>query len=364
MTTLSPLQQYELDLKNNQITHDDGQYKVLTELDSLHNKLIQRQKIRNSPVGKLRRKISPRQPVKGIYLWGKVGIGKTYMMDLFYHCLPIKKQRLHFHQFMHNLHQQLNERQHQKEPLKAIAKEIADKYIVMCFDEFFVTNITDAMLLRKLFEYLFEYGLCLVTTSNTEPDQLYMDGLQREQFIPTITLLKKHTQTLHLTSEKDYRLKHVQDHGVYYTPNDSAADHDLSICFRHFNDTEIISESSIKILDRNIRIISRSETIIWFDFMDICQPPRSKDDYLELCDKYHTFIVSNVPKIKKEDNMSSTLFISFVDVLYDTRRRLILSAETPIHEIYTEGRKAFDFNRTRSRLIEMNSEGYFSNPTN
>ncbi len=362
MTHISPLQQYQFDIENNIVSHDDAQYKVLTQLETLYHQLIQRQQVRNTALGKMRRNVSPRKPVTGIYLWGKVGIGKTYMMDLFYNCLPIQKHRLHFHQFMHDLHQQLNQRQEEKDPLKAIAKDIADKYIVMCFDEFFVTNITDAMLLRKLFEYLFQYGLCLVTTSNTAPDNLYQDGLQREQFIPAIALLKQYTHTIHLTSDKDYRLKHIQDHGVYYSPNDNTADHDLLICFKHFNDTETIAESSITLLDRSIRIIKRSDTVIWFDFSDICQPPRSKDDYLELCNQYHTFIVSNVPKIRKEDNISSTLFISFVDVLYDTRRRLILSAETPIQEIYTEGRKAFDFNRTRSRLIEMNSEDYYSEP--
>jgi cell division protein ZapE len=355
-----PSERYQQDVREGRIQADTHQIAILKKLDVIYSRVIKREKKRKSTLGKIRRTIKPRPPVKGMYLWGTVGIGKTFMMDLFYDHLPVKKQRLHFHNFMRELHRQLKEHKGIKDPLKHIAKEIADNCQIICFDEFFVTNITDAMLLRKLFEYLFQYGLCLVTTSNTPPDDLYSDGLQREQFLPAITLIKKHTETIHMISEKDYRLQHICQTGVYFTPNNTLAEKNLDLCFKHFSHSKTHSNNSITINQRRINIIKQNNETIWFDFYDICQPPRSQDDYLDISKKFNTIIISNVPQIKKHDNNSIILFINLVDVLYDTKKRVIISAETDIEDIYTEGRKTFDFNRTRSRLIEMNSEEYFN----
>ena len=355
-----PSEQYQKDVQNGAIQADTHQMSVLNKLDVIFIQLINRQKKRQSTLRKIRRSIKPRAPIKGMYLWGTVGIGKTFMMDLLYDHIPVKKQRLHFHNFMRQLHQQLNEYKGTKDPLKHIAKEIADQYLIICFDEFFVTNITDAMLLRKLFEYLFQYGLCLVATSNTAPENLYANGLQREQFLPAISLIKKHTETIHMISDKDYRLQHICQTGVYFTPNNTLAEKNLTLCFKHFSQSKIHDKKIISINRRPINIIGQTDSVIWFDFNEICQPPRSQDDYLEISQQFNTIIISNVPHIKKHDNNSIILFINLIDVLYDTKKRVIISAETTIENIYPEGRKTFDFNRTRSRLIEMNSPEYFS----
>jgi cell division protein ZapE len=358
----TPLTRYQHAIDEGSIKPDPQQLNVLAVLDHIYHQLIKRQKIRTSTLGKLRRAIKPRKPIKGLYLWGKVGIGKTFMMDLFYDSLPVRKTRQHFHHFMRDLHRQLREHQGQKDPLDAIAKDIADQYLVICFDEFFVTNIADAMLLRQLFSALFARGLCLVTTSNAAPDELYLDGIQRDQFLPAIELIKQHTQTMHLSSDKDYRRQHLEKAGVYYTPNDKQAEHNLNISFQHFCQKAEINNNPITINNRQIDIVKTAGKVIWFDFSILCQPPRSQDDYLDLCQQYDTFILSNVPVISSHDSGTITLFINLVDVLYDCQRRLIISAESDIEHIYTEGRKSFEFKRTRSRLIEMNTPEYFYRP--
>jgi cell division protein ZapE len=359
-----PSEIFNTKIAQKDIEDDAAQASVIKILDGIYKDLVKRHQARQSSLGKIRRSIKPRPPVRGLYLWGSVGIGKTFMMDLFYEHLPVKKTRLHFHNFMRQLHQDLRAQQGCKDPLKKIARKIADDYLVICFDEFFVNNITDAILLRNLFEYLFGAGICLVTTSNTAPDNLYLDGLQRQQFLPVIELIKTHTETIHLQSTKDYRTQKICKEGIYYTPNDKHAEHNLEICFQHFCETKISQETEITVINRTINMVKRSDDVIWFNFNDICQPPRSQDDYLDLCKSFHTIIISNVPVIDERDNSSITLFIKFIDVLYDQRRRIILSAQTDIDGIYTKGRKSFDFNRTRSRLIEMNSPEYFSKDSN
>ena len=202
--------------------------------------------------------------------------------------------------------------------------------------------------------------MCLVTTSNTPPDNLYADGLQREQFLPAIRLIKKHTQTIHMISEKDYRLQHICQTGVYFSPINTRSEKNLELCFKHFSQSETHNNHVITINNRTINTIKHNNETIWFDFNELCQPPRSQDDYLDLCKKYNTIILSNVPHIKKHENNKIILFIKLIDVLYDNRTRIVISAQTSIDTIYTEGRKTFDFNRTRSRLIEMNAPEYFS----
>ncbi len=357
---LLPSEIYNKKIAQQHIEHDAIQTSVISILDRIFKDLIKRQQIRQSALGKIRRSIKPRPPVTGLYLWGSVGIGKTFLMDIFYENLPVKKTRLHFHNFMRQLHQQLRQQQGVKDPLKKIAKKIADDYLVICFDEFFVNNVTDAILLRNLFEYLFNAGICLVATSNTAPDNLYLDGLQRQQFLPAIALIQQHTEVIHMQSNKDYRLQYICEKGVYYTPNNQQAEHNLEICFKHFSKSTSQPDTNIIINNRTINIVKKSTDVIWFEFQAICQPPRSQDDYLDICKSFHTIIVSNVPVIDERDNSSITLFINLIDVLYDQRKRVIISAQTEIDAIYQKGRKSFDFNRTRSRLIEMNSANYFS----
>ena len=281
-------------------------------------------------------------------------------MDLFYQTAPVKKMRLHFHVFMRELHHELRLAQGQVDPLKKIAKRLADEYLVICFDEFFVSNITDAMLLGELFKFLFAGGVCLIATSNIAPDDLYKDGLQRERFLPTIALIKQFTTIIELVHDRDYRFRHIQSAGVYYYPLDTEAKSNLEISFEHFRENAVVSTHPITLLGREIAIVKRAGDVIWFNFSSICCVPRSQNDYLAIAEQYKTVIVSGVPQLAKNQTNEALLLIKLVDVLYDHRVRLVVSAQVEVHELYQEGRMVFEFERTQSRLIEMNSLDYFS----
>ncbi len=357
---MKPSSLYSQQIESGLIEDNPQQRQVLRVLDQTFDGLIERQAIRNSLPGKLRRKIKPRLPIHGLYCYGGVGIGKTHLMDLFYQSLPVKKMRLHFHVFMRELHEQLKRAQGQVDPLKNIAKKIADDHLVICFDEFFISNITDAMLLGELFKFLFSGGVCLVTTSNIAPDDLYRDGLQRERFLPTITLIKQFTTVIELVCDQDYRFRHLQKAGVYYSPLGESAERNLALSFEHFRDNAVMSSDAISLYGRTIPIVKQAGAVIWFDFAVICQVPRSQNDYLSLAEHYDTVIVSHIPRLHKTQTNEVILFIKLVDVLYDHGVRLVVSAEVPVEELYTEGRMTFEFERTKSRLIEMNSVAYFS----
>lgn len=360
MTSQLPSEIYQQRVDNNQLRFDNKQFDVLRHLDTVFKQLVIRKKVRASYAGQVRRKIKPRQPITGLYLWGSVGTGKTQLMDLFYNHIPVKKMRCHFHAFMRDLHHQLRDRQGEANPLKLIAKTIADEHLLICFDEFFVTNITDAMLLGELFKYLFQGGVCLVTTSNIAPKNLYLDGLQRERFLPTIKLIQQFTITHHLDSNDDYRLQHIKQAGVYHYPLTPSSQENLEISFTHYAKGNEVSSAAVLINDREIPIIKSAGDVIWFDFKSICNPPRSQIDYLALCDRYSTIIISDVTQLSENQTNTAILFIKLVDVLYDTGTKLIISAETEAEQLYSKGRVTFAFQRTVSRLIEMNTEAYFT----
>ena len=231
---------------------------------------------------------------------------------------------------------------------------------MICFDEFFVSNVTDAMILSDLFQKLFERGITLIATSNIAPDDLYRDGLQRERFLPTITLIKQFTTVIELVCDQDYRFRHLQKAGVYYSPLGESAERNLALSFEHFRDNAVMSSDAISLYGRTIPIVKQAGAVIWFDFAVICQVPRSQNDYLSLTEHYDTVIVSHIPRLHKTQTNEVILFIKLVDVLYDHGVRLVVSAEVPVEELYTEGRMTFEFERTKSRLIEMNSVAYFS----
>lgn len=356
---MTPIEYYRQQITAGIIEKDDEQQAVMQMLETTYNDLLIRQKQRDSQVGKIRRKVKPRPPIRGLYVWGTVGVGKTFLLDTFYHCLPVKKIRLHFHAFMRQIHQNLKEQQGQKDPLQKIAKKIADEVLVICFDEFFVSDIADAMILSELFKALFTGGICLVTTSNIAPDELYKNGIQRERFLPAIDVIKKNVRIVNLKSKEDYRLRHIQKAGVYYTPLDQTAEENLEHSFRHFSQCPKVSTEPIEILGRHINIVKQAGDTIWFDFYKICGRPRSQNDYLELAKQYRTFLISNVPIL---DNVSSDLIISFIhliDVLYDEQRRVVMSAEAPVNRLYQKNKAHPEFERTQSRLIEMQSADYF-----
>lgn len=230
---------------------------------------------------------------------------------------------------------------------------------LLCFDEFFVTDIADAMLLGGLFQALFAEGVCLVTNSNCSPDELYKNGMLRERFLPAIECIKQNTRVYHLESEHDYRLRHLLEAGVYFTPLNKAANEEMYHCFKYFSKGKAYEHTPITILKRSIDTKQHSPDVIWFEFEKICGKPRSQNDYLELVKTYHTILVSDVRVMGEREEDIITCFIKLVDVLYDARVRLVLSAETCVENLYPKGPLSFAFQRTCSRLIEMQSTDYF-----
>lgn len=357
---MTPLQLYHQAIEKGELEKNDAQQVVAQKLDFIYHNLIKRQKQRASTYGKVRRKIKPRAPIKGLYLWGGVGVGKTWLVDNFYQCLTIKKMRIHFHSFMRDIHQQLTTLQGTKNPLQIIAKSIADNHIVICFDEFFVSNIADAMILAELFEYLFAGGICLIATSNVSPDELYKNGLQRERFMPTIDLIKKYTDIVQLVIDKDYRYRHIEKAGVYYTPLNHAAERNMEKAFSAFSKNETYSTEPIQISNRTFNIIKQADDTVWFDFHELCALPRAPQDYLAIAKNYQYILISNIPAISAKNSDIALRFINLIDILYDQHVRVAISASTEIHQIYTEGRVSFEFERTKSRLIEMQSADYLA----
>ncbi len=355
---MTPLQIYAEYIRQSQIESHPAQLEVMHQLNHIYHELLLRQSERDSFFGKIIRAIKSPPPIKGLYIWGDVGVGKTFLMDCFYHALSVKKIRIHFHAFMQEIHNELTLLQGQKNPLEKIARKIADKNVVICFDEFFVTNIADAMLLGELFRVFFERGLCLIATSNVPPDELYKNGIQRERFLPAIELIKTHTTATRLETGKDYRKRHTNNAAVYFTPIDEETTEKLEVIFDYYAKDSFVSTDPIKLYERILKIERVADKIVWFDFMAICGRPRSQKDYLALAKNFEVFIVSHLPVIKAFQHDLIVSLIHLVDVLYDEHKRLIISADAPIPEIYPEGKYQFAFQRTQSRLIEMQSETY------
>jgi len=354
---MSLITQYLAQCQQGLILKDQHQLAVLEKLQIVHDKLIAHWKQQASLLGFV---FKPRA-VTGLYIWGSVGCGKTFMMDCFYNALPFdKKMRMHFHAFMHYVQQELTKLQGKKNPLEIIAKKIAKRTLVLCFDEFIVNDIADAIILTKLLEALFKQNLCLVTTSNTQPDQLYLKGLQRNNFLPAIKLLKNHTEVIPIETNTDYRLRYLKDAGVFYFPHDAQALQKLEKTFSVLtHEDHDVSYEPLAVNDRSIKVVKTVETVAWFDFNALCQPPRSQQDYLEIVKRFHTVFLSHIPQISSDAHNTILLLIRLIDVLYDARTKLIFSAAVPITEIYPSGRFHQEFTRTASRLLEMQSETYY-----
>lgn len=353
---MTPLKYYQQQLQKGLLIEDSQQIKALTALEATYHALCRENKWRSSPLARLRKpKLIP-----GNYLYGGVGIGKSFLMDCFFNALPFsQKSRVHFHSFMRSIHQRLKEFQGKEDPLYLIAKDLASKNRVLCFDELTVSDIADAMILGRLFQLLLSRGLSLIFTSNLQPDDLYKNGLQRQHFLPVIQLLKDHCRLTHLETQEDYRLRQLKEAGVFYTPNDELAFQKMEKTFNLLSHHEEVSTEPVLICDREIPVVRRAESLIWFDFNTLCSIPRSQHDYLAIAELYKTVFVSDLPKIPAEARDKITLLIRLIDVFYDARVRLVLSSEVPVDKIYTSGRLVFDYQRTCSRLLEMQSEQYF-----
>jgi cell division protein ZapE len=356
-----PLALYRQRVARGELAADPAQTRAVEALERLYRDL-QRAAPRGgwrSRVAKLARKRPA--AVRGLYLWGSVGRGKTLLMDLFYNALPFEdKRRQHFHRFMAAVHERLKVHRNVEEPLEIIAEEIAKDTRIICFDELAVTDIADAMLLGTLFAGLFARGVTLTATSNIVPDQLYSGGLQRQRFLSTIALLKQHCEVVHVHGGTDYRLRALERADVYQTPSGEAAEQRLAEFFAEIAAEEGDRDGSLELLGREIPYRRAADGVIWFEFESICDGPRSQDDYIELSRLYHTVLVSNVPQFDATLENQARRFIALIDEFYDRRVKLILSAAAPATEIYRGERLKHDFLRTQSRLQEMQSHDYLA----
>lgn len=355
---LSPRTYYQQQLAAGVIQADPQQQAVVEHLEAIYQALQQASQPAPLKWWQRWRHTAP-SPVKGLYLWGSVGAGKTLLMDIFYHCCPVPKLRLHFHVFMQRIHAALRATQGTVNPLQQIAAELARDIRVLCFDEFFVNDITDAMLLGELFQQLFAKGVCVVATSNTPPEELYRDGLQRERFLPAIAALQRHTQVIHLVTPHDYRLTYLEQAGVYFWPLDALTEQRLTDIFVHLSQHETVSQHDIMVLGRAIANRCHSETVIWFDFDSICGVPRAQRDYIEIAKQFHTVLLSGVPVFAPGHLSGVTAFTHLIDVFYDAGTRVVIAAAAPIEELYPVGKLKHAFARVQSRLHEMQSVDYF-----
>ena len=355
---------YQNDIKNKSVVSDPKQIEILGILDSidknkrrklsrtfiqLHNNFP----FKNFKVGY----------VKGLYLWGSVGRGKSYLMDLFYKTTGInRKKRIHFHNFMRQVHEELRKYKNKTDPLEYVSKKWAKDYQILCLDEFQVTDITDAMLLSKLFQGLYSKGVTMITTSNTPPDSLYEGGLQRERFLPAIECIKSNNIVKELSGAYDYRLRTLEDASVFFIGGKNAHDNTFKMLFDKLIGISEIKSDSLTIDNRMINPVQYSDGVIWFDFIELCQTNRSTADYTELAILFHTIFLSDVPRLNSDNDDSIRRFINFIDEIYDRNVNLIMSFECEPSNLYSGTRLAQTFKRTISRLTEMRSKSYLSLP--
>lgn len=336
---------------------DAAQEKAIQRLQQLYNEFLQYHQNQKSIV---KRWFSKTTAPKGVYLWGGVGRGKSFLMDAFYQSLPVKrKARLHFHEFMRGVHEQLKQLRSQSDPLDEVAKTIAQRYEIICFDEFHVSDIADAMILYKLLHALFSHGVSFVMTSNYEPALLYPDGLHRDRILPAIALIKERMTILNVDTGVDYRRRTLEQARLYLTPIQADTEQELTQIYEGLSGVSPIADE-IEVENRQLPVVACHQQVVWFDFATLCDGPRSQNDYLELASRYETVLLSDVPKMSARDASAARRFTWLVDVLYDHKVKLIMSAQVPAHELYTQGPMAGEFHRTESRLQEMQSKEYLS----
>lgn len=364
---LSPLEEkYQKFIDMGSIRHDESQIFVLKKLASIYFLL---EKARQKKLGhkKLIAKLAmkkPTPPIKGLYIYGEVGRGKSMLMDLFYSSVTTKRKiRVHFHAFMLGIHKNLynlrNSKQHIQDPLVSVAKQIADNYTLLCFDEFSVSDITDAMILGRLFSYIFDLGVTVIATSNVPPDNLYQDGLQRESFLPFIEIVKSYTEVVELKSMYDYRLQYLKSlKTVYFYPLSKEADNFINSSFYQLTHNAKSSERILEVSGHKIIIGNVYGDIAMTSFSSLCEKPLGAADYIAISEQFSTLLLYNIPLMSKDQRNEAKRFVTLIDELYEHKVKLICSADAPPDKIYTEGTGSFEFKRTSSRLIEMQSDSY------
>ncbi|MCG8516489.1 cell division protein ZapE [Marinobacter sp. CA1] len=362
---MTPWERYQNDLTRPDFHPDAAQEDAVRRLQALYDKLVDAEEQRNSAMAKLRRKLrgGRQEPVQGLYFWGGVGRGKTYLMDTFFEALPFeRKMRVHFHRFMQRVHNELKTLKGEKNPLELVARRFADETCVICFDEFFVSDIGDAMILATLMDGLFSRGVTLVCTSNIVPDGLYKDGLQRARFLPAIELVKRHTDVVNVDGGVDYRLRTLEQAELYHSPLGELAEASLARSYEALALDAASHTLELEVNGRKIQARRHADDVVWFEFNELCDGPRSQNDYIELAREFHAIIVSNVPVLGGDKDDQARRFINMIDEFYDRNVKVIISAEAPITELYAGGRLSFEIERTESRLLEMQSREYLEAP--
>ena len=352
---------YEQSLHREGHERDAAQEIIVARLTDIQEQLCRQQQ--RHWLSRIFRRAGDTSSVRGLYIWGGVGRGKTFLMDLFFETLAIDgKTRIHFHRMMQDVHRRLKMLGDLEDPLDRVAADIAAESRVLCFDEFYVSDIGDAMILGRLLEGLFARGVTLIATSNSKPDDLYKDGLQRQRFLPAIDLLNTNTLVVRMDGGVDYRLRLLQEAGTFLTPDDDAARRKLQHFFDESASSHIASNQLLPVNGRDIRAHRCAKGIVWFEFDDICDGPRSQNDYIEIARWYPAVIVSSVPRFDATLEDQARRFIALVDEFYDRRVKLMLSAAADAKDLYDGSRLGFEFDRTVSRLVEMQSTDYLAAP--
>ena len=358
MSTTGPVRAaYEAELSARSYTSDPAQLRAVEALERCAAEWAAFKARRSNPLKKLLKR--PEIP-RGVYMYGGVGRGKSFLMDCFYQAVPLRrKTRLHFHEFMREVHREMAGLQGTVNPLDELGKRIARRYRLICFDEFHVADITDAMILHRLLVSLFEHGVGFVTTSNFRPDLLYPDGLHRDRILPAIELLNTRMEVINVDNGTDYRRRTLQHLQLYHCPLGAQADAALGEAFDQLSASHD-EDPVLHIEAREIRARRRAGGVVWFDFRTLCGGPRSQNDYLEIATQFHTVLLSDVPHMPVRMASEARRFTWLVDVLYDRRVKLVMSAAVPAEELYTEGPLAHEFPRTVSRLNEMQSAEFLA----
>lgn len=360
---MTPLEKYQLDLTRDDFQYDAAQEFAVRQLQRLYDDMLRQQPEKLGFWQRLLGKPAKVEPVKGLYFWGGVGRGKTYLVDTFYECLPgSRKMRIHFHRFMHRVHEELKQLKGVADPLQKVADKFKQETDILCFDEFFVSDITDAMILGTLMQALFARGITLVATSNIEPDGLYRNGLQRARFLPAIALIKQHTEIINVDSGIDYRLRTLEKAEIYHAPLDQQAEANLLQYFLALSTEPRQQDIAIEVANRKVQARYEADGVVWFAFAQLCESARSQYDYMELSRCYHTVLLSGVKAMGQHNDDVARRFIALVDEFYERGVKLIISAETDLEQLYSQGILSFEFKRCISRLQEMQSHDYLARP--
>lgn len=348
---------YEAALAERGFSSDPAQLRAVAELERCATDWARYKQKRSNSLKKL---INRPEVPKGVYMYGGVGRGKSFLMDLFFNAVPLKrKTRLHFHEFMREVHRELRELQGTQNPLDVLGQRMAQRYKLICFDEFHVADVTDAMILHRLLDSLFANGVGFVTTSNFHPDGLYPNGLHRDRILPAIELLKQKLAVINVDNGTDYRGRALTHIDLYHCPLGPQADAAMKVAFDQLAEAHD-EDPKLHIESREITAVRRAGGVVWFDFRTLCGSPRSQNDYLELATRFHTLMLSNVPQMGVQQASEARRFTWLVDVLYDRRVKLVMSAAVQPDELYVQGPMSHEFPRTVSRLGEMQSQEFLA----